>query len=346
MKKSKLLFIVYTLTSYQHDFFDELNKIYSLQVIIVNKNKYKNYKFNLPKRKYIIFLENFKNKKDKIKKILLNHKPTNIIFGGYRIKYSLFIKNYLIQSNTKFYYWLERIDKENKIKFNLLKKILIFFLKDADGIFTHGNEAKNFYSKYNKNVINLPYSIKLKKKSYKKKSSNKTNFLFVGQLIKRKGIDLIIDSLKNLKNQDLKKSVFTIVGNGKLRNKIENFSNKNLNLIYHSFQDRNELNKIYKKNDILIFPSRFDGWGVAPMEAMSHEMFLIISTNCGVTEILKSKSKNIVLNKSLSNLTQKIKFCLNNKNHIMKEGKINRKLISNSICNMDKSIKVINRVLI
>ena len=275
MSKSKLLFIVNTLTSYDYDYFDQLNLIKDLDI--------------------------------------------------------------------KYYYRLEKINSDNVLKYIIQKKIFSLFLDKANGIFVHGKIAKNFYLKYNNNVINLPYSIKISKEKITKKKSLKINFLFVGQLIKRKGIDLLIDSINNLEKKYLDRAVFTIVGNGKFYKTIQNLINEKKNLIYYPFQNQDMLKKIYRKNDVLIFPSRFDGWGVVPMEAMQHEMFLIISANCGVTEMLKFKSKNSILNGSLSNLTQKIKFCLNNKNFVTFEGKKNHKLISNSICNIDKSIKIFNK---
>ena len=58
------------------------------------------------------------------------------------------------------------------------------------------------------------------------------------------------------------------------------------NLKYYKFMKNHDLKKLYKDSNILIFPSVFDGWGVVPMEAMANKMFLIISKNCGVREII------------------------------------------------------------
>lgn len=343
MVKPKLLFLVHTLTKYDFDYFDELNKIYNLKVLVIDKHIYKNYNFIFPFRRYLINIEKFDDKKRKIKELILKYVPNFIIFGGYRIRYSLFIRKIIKQLGIKYYYRLEKINNDSTFKFIIKKNIFSLFFKKANGIIAHGKIAKKFYLRYNNNVINLPYSIKIKKSNFKKKISKKIKFLFVGQLIKRKGIDLLIDAINNLDQKYLKESFFTIVGNGKFSKQVKNLLKNKINLNYFSFQNQKKLKKIYKENDVLIFPSRFDGWGVVPMEAMQHRMFLIISKNCGVTEILKNKSKNIILKNDLSDLTKQIKFCVNNKKLVNSEGQKNFKLIFNSICNIDKSIKIFNK---
>ena len=210
LRKNNLLFLTDTLTSYQYDFFDKLYKYFDLRVIVLNKKKYKNYNFKFPKKKYTIFLEEKLNNRDKIKKIIKIYNPSRIIFCGYRIKYSFLIKKLIKSKKVKFYYWLERINKEEKLKLYLISKVLKRILKDADGIFAIGKEALRFYKKFNLNVIDLPYAIKIKKK-IKKKKSRKLNFLFAGQLIKRKGVDILINTLKKIKIKNLKHCNFTVV---------------------------------------------------------------------------------------------------------------------------------------
>ena len=106
-----------------------------------------------------------------------------------------------------------------------------------------------------------------------------------------------------------------------------------------------DLKKLYKDSNILIFPSVFDGWGVVPMEAMANKMFLIISKNCGVREVI-NKSENIVLpSVNTVDIEKSIIYCLKNKKKISIQGSKNYLIIKNSKCNLDKSIKVIKKEL-
>ena len=95
------------------------------------------------------------------------------------------IKKLIKSKKVKFYYWLERINKEEKLKLYLISKVLKRILKDADGIFAIGKEALRFYKKFNLNVIDLPYAIKIKKKK-KKKEIWKTKFFICRTVDKTK----------------------------------------------------------------------------------------------------------------------------------------------------------------
>ena len=79
--QKKILFVINTVSPYQLDFFNKLNKYVNLKLIFHIRN-YVNYKLNL------------------------------VIFGGYRLphnsKFISFIKNKKIQ----FFYWLEKLNEK------------------------------------------------------------------------------------------------------------------------------------------------------------------------------------------------------------------------------------------
>ena len=60
MRTKKILLIINTVTPYQLDFFDELNRKVKLNVIFHSKN-YKNYDFNYKEKNYQFFLEKKKS---------------------------------------------------------------------------------------------------------------------------------------------------------------------------------------------------------------------------------------------------------------------------------------------
>ena len=171
MKSSnkRVLFLINTITSYQNNFYFELSKLINIKVIVLNR-KHKNYNFKLIQDFYE-YLDNQNNKKNKLKKIIDYFNPTHIIFGGYRLDNSFFIKKLISKKKVKTYYWLERLNQKKNLKLSILKILLRKILKNADGIIAIGTEAKNFYKDFNTNVINIPYSIKVEKTSKKKKRS-------------------------------------------------------------------------------------------------------------------------------------------------------------------------------
>jgi len=343
--KIRIVFIINAITHYQLSFFNTLRKFLNIKVLFYSKN-HKNYNFTYKKEKFIHFIEDNKKKLFFITNFIINFKPSFLILGGYKLKYSYSIIKLLKDIKIKYFYWLERQDKNRKLKL----KIMHFFLKDillkADGILSVGKEASRFYKKYNREVLNLPYSIEINKINNRKYfNNNKVNFLFVGQLIKRKGLDLVLNAINNLNPEVQNKIFFTIIGNGELSKEIEILENTRNNLKYYSFQSINKLNKFYLCNDVLLFPSRFDGWGVVPMEAMSNGMLIISSKNCGANELIKKNKGNIIIDSNTKDLTNAIIKCFKNKNCIKEFGSVNRNLIINSIYNVKNSSKLLSEYL-
>lgn len=333
MRTKKILIIINTITPYQLNFFEELNRKVKINVIFHSKN-YTNYDFNFEQKDYHFFLEQKKNPFDFIEKLIFNFKPDLILIGGYRLKYNSKIIPLLKKNNIKYFYWLEKLNNKNFLKYNLIKYLIGKKIKLSNGVFAVGNKAKQIYSKFTKNVINLPYSIKIPK--LKKKNffyNKKINFLFVGQLIDRKGLRDILNAFNKLSKEEKKRINLNVVGKGNLRDKLYQFQRKNTYTKYHGFLFGKKLTKIYKKSDVLLFPSKFDGWGVVPLEAMSNSLSLIISKTSGISEMLKNKNNGFLIEPNETALYKALKKCFKNKLMIKKQGINNRRLISNSVCN-------------
>ena len=329
----RVLFFINTVTSYQDNFYKALSRTMNIKVIVLSK-KYSNYKFKIVGKNYI-FLDDIISPKKKITQVISNFKPKSIIFGGYRLKYSYYINKIIKENNIKSYYWLERLDRSKKLKLFLNEVLLKKILKKATGILAIGNEAKKFYKKFNNNIINLPYSIKFINKIAKPKiNKKKIKFLFVGQLIKRKSIEIIINLLntKNFLNFQM-----TFVGEGTYKNEILKLSRKNNNIKYFRFQNNNKLKTIYQKNDVLIFLSKFDGWGVVALEAMNYKLAIISSKNVGSKEIFCKD--NFIIEPKANELEKKIDYIIKNYKKIRDLGNKNRKLLKFSLCNSNNSVK-------
>ena len=83
----------------------------------------------------------------------------------------------------------------------------------------------------------------MNKKKYFK--NNKINFLFVGQLIQRKGIKEILSAINKLSCSEKEKILIHIVGDGGLKKLIEKYQQKNVAIKYYGFVFGNKLSKIY-----------------------------------------------------------------------------------------------------
>ena len=140
-----------------------------------------------------------------------------------------------------------------------------------------------------------------------------------------------------LENSEKKKIILRIIGNGILQNKINSLKKKNNFIKYSKFKNKEDLIKIYSKSDVFIFPSRFDGWGVAALEAMSSAEFLIISKYVGMKEILGTKNK--ITETSIQELLKAVKEVIKKKLIIEKVGRTNQKILKKSLSNIQNSTK-------
>jgi glycosyltransferase involved in cell wall biosynthesis len=334
--ETNILFYHEIITSYQIDFFDSLNKLKKIKVIYFSK-KYKNYNLQKYKRDYLQYIHS----KNELKKIIANENPKNIIIGGYKLKHFNIIKKSLKKGISKYFFWLERLEEDRKIKNFILSFLIKKRLQDADGILCVGNKACTYYKRYNKNILNLPYSIKINfiKKDYF--YNKKINLLFVGQLIKRKGIDIILKIIKDFDYILRNSFKFIIVGNGNYSVQVAKAAKTFDFVKYYNFMKNNELRKIYKKSDVLLYPSRFDGWGVVPMEAINYKIPLIISNKSGFAlDYIKDKKNGILIKKTnKGDLLKAIKFFKARRSIFRKIGLYNHRLLRNSLMNSTNSAK-------
>ncbi len=339
MNKKKILFYINSPSSYQFDFYKILKKKNINFHVIFYDKKIENFNWKFPKKNWSTFLDK-KNKKDHFIKVIKKINPNVIILGGYNLKFQSTLKEF---PNIKKIYWLERVDEENLIKKSLRRKFLSYKLKDASGILAIGKKAKKFYLKFNKKVFNFPYSFLPFNRSYSKKKNTSVNFLFVGQLIERKGLSKLISILEN---NDFKNSKFTFVGDGPLKKNIKKITKNKKNIIFYNFVDKAKLNRIYNQHDILILLSNFDGWGVVILEAMSKKLAIISNKNVGASlEFIKNKYNGIIVDNRDQSIIDAINYCSNNIKKIRKWGIINRNIYQESLCNSINASKKFKKII-
>lgn len=116
---------------------------------------------------------------------------------------------------------------------------------------------------------------------YEREEFHNKKLLFVGRLVETKGIDLLLDALCKLKMKDY---TLTIVGDGadeeKLQKQVQALGLEK-NVVFAGFHEGEELRAYYRENDIMVFPSRRETFGLVVLEAMCHSMPVICSKYAG-----------------------------------------------------------------
>jgi len=126
----------------------------------------------------------------------------------------------------------------------------------------------------------------------------KKNFLFVGNLVKKKGIAELLSSFKLFLNSN-KDWKLTIVGNGPLKKIIP----KQKNIKYLSFKTPKEIAKLMRKSRFLILPTHIDQWPLVINEATLCGCGLIITDAVGnIPEFSNNKNSIIFKVSSIRSL--------------------------------------------
>ena len=184
----------------------------------------------------------------------------------------------------------------------LIKKVL----KDADVVLAVSNALKEEI--INTKIPNIEKKVKLHLNSvdvdkfkttkenedkFKKELANEFNIeadkpiiLFVGNVIKRKNVDLLLEAKKQMKN----KANLVVVGDGPLLEQLKakagkEYSDGNLENVYFT-GSRNDVEDIIPSCDLLVLPSFTESFGLVLIEALACGKPVIGSDVGGIREII------------------------------------------------------------
>lgn len=127
---------------------------------------------------------------------------------------------------------------------------------------------------------------------------------YVGQLIDRKGVDVLLRALGRVADREWQLS---IAGDGPQRSRYEKIAEHEgirdqchfLGVLQHK-----EALALVAEADLLVLPSRFDGWGAVVNEALMRGVPVICSDRCGASALVEEKWRGWVFRAgSVSELT-------------------------------------------
>ena len=120
-------------------------------------------------------------------------------------------------------------------------------------------------------------------------SDNKIKVVFVGRLIRLKGIDILLEAMLPLfeRHNNL---FMTVIGDGELLNPLQE------QLKVYGMTDRvnfegvlptDKVQERLMQADLVVTPSRGDGWGLVVNEAFSVGVPVIVSDRCGAADLVR-----------------------------------------------------------
>ncbi len=119
-------------------------------------------------------------------------------------------------------------------------------------------------------------------------------FISAGQLIRRKGIDLLIKACESLPRTGWHLDIY---GEGPERLSLEQLVSRvglANRITFHGMVENGAVQKAIAAADCAILPSRFDGWGALVNEALAAGTPVICSSECGAASLVQTPETGTV----------------------------------------------------
>ena len=158
-------------------------------------------------------------------------------------------------------------------------------------------EAEKLGVKYKKYLISLiPKKDFFRKEEVNLISKDPIRILYVGWLIKNKGVQDLIEAVSKLQSEFPHKTIeLHIVGDGNYRRTLEELAQK-LNIyvkFYGLISDWNKLLSLYRQADIFVLPSYGEGWPKVIFEAFSQSLVVVCSDVIDIEQCIKFKTGDV-----------------------------------------------------
>src|SRR5262249_52914577 len=107
-------------------------------------------------------------------------------------------------------------------------------------------------------------------------------FFFCGQMIRRKGVDLLLQAFERLIAKGLDVRLLLVGLEADLPNFLKMVSSAaRARINYEGFQPPERLPEYFNRGDVFVLPSRHDGWGVVINQALAAGLPIITSDAVG-----------------------------------------------------------------
>lgn len=182
-------------------------------------------------------------------------------------------------------------------------KLRRFIVSKVDLILTNNEFGKSYLNDLlgaaPDKIVQLPYMTSCPNVFTESSSEeNETVFLYVGQLIERKGIDQFLNALSLLPTTITNQMKVNILGDGDLRDKLED-KTKKLKLDFVSFKGRQPYENVslyYQEADVFVLPTLYDYRALVGFESLHYGCAVVTSIFDGArNEVVREGENGFVI---------------------------------------------------
>lgn len=296
----KILYMTNIPVPYKIDFFKELNKYVDLTVAFERKaatNRNKEWMSGNETELKIIHLNGINVGEEnafcpQICKIISDGNYDEIVASVYQTPTEMLATQYMKRKKIPFYISTDGgfVKPDGKIKW----KIKQHFMTGAKGYFSPNSMTDNYFVNYGvarELIQRYPFTsirdcdildtcLSIAEKNIIKDKLNireEKVIVGVGQIIERKGWDILIRAVVNLPPEI---GIYIIGGTAtdSLLQIIHKYKMKNIHFV--DFKSTGLLRDYYKLADVFVLPTREDIWGLVINEAMSCGLPIVTTQNC------------------------------------------------------------------
>ncbi|NCD09645.1 MAG: glycosyltransferase family 1 protein [Negativicutes bacterium] len=223
---------------------------------------------------------------------LVRLQPDIVIIGGYNSISSWIALLYCRLFRRKVIMWNGSILNSSKFNHSSIRALKRCFVRYCDAFISYGTKAKEFLEYFGADSCKIFVGCNVGDVEYYRKNAvfesrrvqvTTINLIFVGQLIRRKGIYNLLEALAVTKSSNWQ---LYVVGDGPEESDIKIFcEGKGLSekVIFIGFKQKRELSNFYNMGDIFVLPSLSDPFGIVYSEALASGLFVIASIYAGAS---------------------------------------------------------------
>ena len=272
-------------------------------------------------------------------------KPDLIIIAGWDLFAYQMAFLYCKFKKIKIILWSGSTKFETSWRRNLSLPLVRLIVKNSDSFLAYGKRAREYLETLGapENKITIAYNVtdvwknfnpdNLQAKSEIKKKldlADERVIFYYGQLIERKGVDLLIKAFKLLREKH-KKVKLVIVGSGNYKERLLKLSEHDRSddtVFLPDLGDRST-SEYFRAADLFVLPSKEEVWGLVVNMAMAYGLPVIVSSAAGSSADLVKNGKNGYVFKtgSVKDLVSKITLAISDKQKLMEMGESSLKTI-------------------
>lgn len=149
-----------------------------------------------------------------------------------------------------------------------------------------------------------------------KSFEGKLTLCYSGQLAENKGVGLILEALKNLKDkQQIEEVIFA--GDGELRDQYERTaSGINLKMTFRGFVNRSEIENIYEHSHLILLPSRSEGFPKVIAESAAYGCVPVVSDVSSIGQYFDDSNSFLLKKINAVELGEKINQALSDRGQL------------------------------